>query len=245
MTDAKIGNNTPTEFTLFRKLAVELQDEIWTHVVRLQPRIVLLEWYEPADEKRHSKDADTGPRTETITIRQINRKRTEAMTVHDYVEVRRPSYSHTCKSFVVNPEMDLIYVVWPTHFTDCAGGLGCGYCWDHRFGALTKVLDESGIISRVKCIAIGAYEPDHLEALGDHLDIFHKFEGLELVLVVCESIVRHCAPNETENHFFEHVLQQPTNADIFKNIMAGGPNRIAPLVVSVRQVLIRRSRIQI
>jgi 2EXR family len=60
MKDTKIGNNTLTKFTLFPKLAVELQDEIWKHVARLQSRIVALEWYETADEKRHSKDADTG-----------------------------------------------------------------------------------------------------------------------------------------------------------------------------------------
>jgi hypothetical protein len=243
MKDTKIGNNTLTEFTLFPKLAVELQDEIWKHVARLQPRIVALEWYETADEKWHSKDADTGPRTETITIRQINRKtRTETITVHGYVEVLRPSCSHTCKSFVVNPEMDLIYVVWPTKFRDCAGGLGCGYCWDNRFDAVTKVLHDSGIIPRIKCLAVGAHESDHLAALEEHVNFFSNFASLELVLVVCESVIRRCAPNEKENHFFEHVHQQPTNADIFKNIMAGGPNQMAPLVVFVRQVLIRRPR---
>jgi hypothetical protein len=219
-----------------------MQDEIWAHVVRLQPRIVLLEWYETVDEKRrHSNDEEYGPHSETIIIRQINRKaRAEAMTVHGYVEVRRPSYSRTDRSFIVNPEMDLVYIVWPAHFTDCAGDLGCGYCWDNRFGTVNKVLRESEIISRVKCLAIGAHESDHLRALGQRLNFFSKFASLELVLVVFESVIRQCAPNEKEINFFEHVRQQPTNADFFKNSMAGGPNQMALLLVFVRQVLARR-----
>jgi hypothetical protein len=104
------------------------------------------------------------------------------------------------------------------------------------------VLRDSGVRPRVKRIAVGAHEPDHLAALEEHLNFFQKFESLELVLVVCESVVRLCAPNEKENHFFEHVHQQPTNADNFKNVIAGGRNRIAPLVVFVRQVLIRPPR---
>jgi hypothetical protein len=139
--------------------------------------------------------------------------------------------------------MDLIYVVWPTHFTDCAGSLGCGYCWDNRFDAVKKVLRKSEIISRVKCLAVGAHESDHLAALEERVNFFSKFASLELVLVVCESVVRRCAPNEKENHFFEHVHQQPTNADIFKKSWL--EDRIKPLAIFVRQVLIRRPRSQI
>jgi hypothetical protein len=65
--------------------------------------------------------------------------------------------------------MDLIYVVWPTHWTDSPGGIGCGYCWDNRFIAVKTVLRDSGVRPRVKCIAVGAHEPDHLAALEEHV----------------------------------------------------------------------------
>jgi hypothetical protein len=166
MEDTKIGNNTLTEFTLFPELPVEMQDEIWKQVARLQPRIVVLKW--------NSEYGDTASRTETITIRQINRKtRSEAVIIHGYVGVLEPGCSDTPKRLLVNPEMDLIYVVFPSEpLANQGGGSGCIYCWENRFHAVANVLDGSAIISRVKCVAVEAHELDYHAALKGNLIFF-------------------------------------------------------------------------
>jgi hypothetical protein len=143
-----------------------MQDEIWNQVARLQPRIVVLKW--------SSDYGNSGSHTtETITIRQINRKtRTETVIIHGYVGVLEPGYSDTAKSLLVNPEMDLLYVVFPSEFLP--NQCDCNYCWMDRLHAVADVLTESGIISRVKCVAVEAHDPntDYFRALERNLEFF-------------------------------------------------------------------------
>jgi hypothetical protein len=95
------GQEAPTEFTIFPKLPVELQDEIWKCCVPFQPRTIELQSHLLLESIKKEK---------VVLLSQISKKtRADMFKIQGYVELNLKRFNIPV---AFNPEVCFVFVSW-------------------------------------------------------------------------------------------------------------------------------------
>ncbi|CZT44413.1 uncharacterized protein RSE6_04576 [Rhynchosporium secalis] len=148
-------------FTVFTKLPVELQYNIWKIYASMYPRGVDL-----AMSEVHSPGTY---RNMGLTLTNINKQiRNEAYTVHGYVRLQHPTIPS--QSYLLNPAMDLLMlsrnVLRRNGFRNPASIIDC--------------LTSSDVLHKLRSIVFESSQSAHQTWMPD----FAKLKGLEVLFIV-------------------------------------------------------------
>ncbi|KAE9366907.1 hypothetical protein N431DRAFT_350730 [Stipitochalara longipes BDJ] len=230
MQDSGEENDTHalTEFTLFLKLPVEMQDEIWKYCALLQPRIVELQSYLLPDSVENSQAVILGQ------VSHHTRKQTYGL--HGYVHLKLRKFN---RPVVFNPKViDILYLSHKTLMDD-----------DWNKEKVRTCLERADVLDKVRCVAVFCRQV----AVPKWAAVLRQFTSLELVFLVLEQIYPlHPTTHEylRRDFKFEDIeLHEPSTRrwseefgllefyrQHLQEYLARGKERVAPKVVLVKEI---------
>jgi hypothetical protein len=232
-------NNSKTleTFTLFSKLPLELQDEIWKLAALSKPRKVQLRSHYKFYMRSNQQKCGYFENNTPVVLRQISQRTRDVCLELGYIELEVDHPYFENPKFIFHPELDVLIIPdkalkpFPR--------------------ALEKNLQDASALDKVKFLAIDISDSSFDEALPS----LRKFRNIEVLFLILDTS-RRAGPYQRDQEYFEFeaIPQDQHDAHLFdfdkrfrrlgrnqqsirQNLqkkLVRGPERIAPHIHFVK-----------